>query len=220
MEPGSPEARSSRPSVVEEPRTQSQVPPADCEISNPYHEPRNLFHVDQTQRQQFIGESTCLAFSDRMLQYLSPNSAPSSMSPEHQYIQNRMFERQLSDISSCKIPERIRATLLIRVALRFIGHDYHFFLHHDFLQQLDRAYSSKDSQLWNSNWACKFFVVLALGELYSTSMPTASHGKGPAVPGTDYFLTAVSLLQDLFEQPSISQVEVMLLFVSLFQPIS
>ncbi|KAK7219730.1 hypothetical protein V2G26_007733 [Clonostachys chloroleuca] len=211
-EPESREASPSRPSMAQDSRATSQGPVVDSEISNPYLEPRSLFQLDQALRQQFVGESTCLAFGDRILQCLNPHSTPPSMTSEHQYVRDPAFARQTSGLAGCKLPERIRGMLLIRVALRFIGQDYHFFMHGDFLQQLEKAYASKESPNFDAVWACKLFVVLALGELYSTSIPTASHGRGPAVPGTDYFLTAVKLLQDLFEEPSIAQVEVMLLF--------
>ena len=106
------------------------------------------------------------------------------------------------------------ATLLVRVALRFIGQDYHFFLHRDFLQQLERAYSPTDSWRYDSVWACKFFVVLALGTLYSTATSPSGRVVGQSVPGTAYFLSAVALLQDLYEEPTIAQIETLLLFVS------
>lgn len=136
------------------------------------------------------------------------------MSAEYHFVHNAAFARQLGDAGAYRLPERIHATLLVRVALRFIGQDYHFFLHHDFLQQLEKAYKTKDTQGYDAVWACKFFVVLALGELYSTTTPAAGHVPGHSVPGTSYFLTAVSLLQDLYEEPTTAQVETLLLFVS------
>ncbi|KFZ03937.1 hypothetical protein V502_10537 [Pseudogymnoascus sp. VKM F-4520 (FW-2644)] len=189
------------------------LPPEDREIINPLQEPRDIYHLDQASRQQFSGESTCLAYCDRFLQCLRPQST-ASMSAERQYATNVEFARQVQSTANCKLPDHICATLLVRVALRFIGHDYHLFMHHEFLQQLEKAYSSKDNPEYDALWACKFFVVLALGELYSTaSTPPTGQGSGlQVVPGTGYFLTAVSLLQDLFEEPSTAQIEIMLLF--------
>lgn len=48
--------------------------------------------------------------------------------------------------------------------------------------------------------------------MYSTSLPAAKEARPSSVPGTGYFLTAVGLLQDLFEEPSIAQIETLLLF--------
>lgn len=190
----------------------SQLPSPDRVIRNPLHEPESLFQLDQSSKQHFIGESTCTAFGSRMLQCLQLTSVNAIMSPECRYVQHPTFSRQVRELNSCKLPGRIRANLLVRVAIRFIGQDYHFFLQSDFLQQLDKVYSLRDIKEVDPVWACKFFVVLALGELYSTTAPTPSNGH--AVPGTDYFLTAVGLLQDAFEEPSTTQVENMLLFVS------
>ena len=135
-----------------------------------------------------------------------------SVNQDLQYVRNPMFARQYTLPAGIKLPERIRATLLVRVALRFIGQDYHFFLHHDFLQQLEKAYESSDEMQHDSVWLCKLFAVLALGEMYSSGSSTIKGVRDGSVPGTGYFLTAVGLLQDLFEEPSIGQIETMLLF--------
>lgn len=219
------------PSMVQESRASSlAAPPIDPDlsnaepadpdmrvepdISNPIHEPNRIFAFDEASRQQFVGESTCLAFGDRILQCLNPQSTTTPLPAGQQYVRNPVFARQLNSVSSCKLPERIRANLLVRVALRFIGQDYHLFLHHDFLNKFDQAYGSGQSPEYDSVWICKFYVILALGEMYSTSLPAAKEARPSSVPGTAYFLTAVGLLQDLFEEPSISQIETLLLFVS------
>lgn len=210
----SPNVTLDEPSMAQESRAPSQSAPGDQDISNPIHEPRRIFQLDHASQQQFVGESTCLAFGDRILQCLNPRSTTPPLAPELQYVHNATFSRQLGNAADCKLPERIRANLLVRVALRFIGQDYHFFLHEDFLQQLEKAYDSDETPRFDAIWACKFFVVLALGELYSTSIPASRGSRPSSVPGTGYFLTAVTLLQDLFEEPSIAQIETMLLFVS------
>lgn len=193
----------------------SQMPTPDRVIHNPLHEPESLFQVDQSSQQHYIGESTCTGFGQRMLQCLHPSTAISRMAPEYRYVQHPTFARQLGSLPVGRLPGRIRANLLVRVAMRFIGQDYHFFLESDFLVQLERTYSLKDPAEMDPVWACKFFAVLALGELYSTTTPNVppSYSREHSVPGTDYFLTATSLLQDQFEEPSTSQVENMLLFV-------
>ncbi|KAL4937095.1 fungal-specific transcription factor domain-containing protein [Aspergillus oleicola] len=196
-------------------------PPAHREqldISNPLHEPRRLFHFDRAHQPQFVGESTCLAFSDRILQCLNPRSDMPPPPPDRRYTRDPAFVRQIQGVDGCKLPERIRTYLLVRVALRFIGQDYHFFLQSDFLRRLDEAYRAGSGGFLqdDATWACKLFVVLALGELYSgsapTSTPTTVDGSTASVPGTGYFLEAVGLLQDLFEEPSLAQIEIMLLF--------
>lgn len=208
--------------MAQQSRDPSQPPPvdpdmvnADSNISNPFREPDRIFQLDQASQQQFVGESTCLAFGDRILQCLNPQPTAAALPQDRDYVSNPVFARQFGTINNCKFPERIRANLLVRVALRFIGQDYHFFLHDDFLQQVERVYDSRQSQQYDSMWTCKFFAVLALGEMYSTSLPAAKESRPTSVPGTGYFLSAVSMLEDLFEEPSIAQIENMLLFVSL-----
>ncbi|EXJ78926.1 hypothetical protein A1O3_08426 [Capronia epimyces CBS 606.96] len=192
----------SQTTVALQSRPPSHPPSADREIANPLKQSRSLSH------QHFVGESTCAVFANRLLQCLQPEGTSTSTLPEQHYVKRPEFTRQVGNPYSCKFPDRIRATLLVRVALRFIGQDYHFFLQKEFLQQLEKAYASKDTQDADPAWACKFFVVLALGELYSTTLPS----NPPSVPGTDYFVSAVNLLQDLYEEPSVTQIETMLLF--------
>lgn len=210
------------PPMSQQSRTSTQTPPpidpslgsVDPDITNRILEPERIFALDQASRQQLVGESTCLAFGDRILQCLNPQSTTPPLPPGHQYVRNPVFARQLHSVTGCKFPERIRANLLVRVALRFIGQDYHLFLHHDFLDKFNNAYSSGQNSEDDAVWICKFFVILALGEMYSTSLPAAKEARPSSVPGTGYFLTAVGLLQDLFEEPSIAQIETLLLFVS------
>ncbi|KPM46543.1 hypothetical protein AK830_g67 [Neonectria ditissima] len=230
MEQESRAASQAAPAVDTEPEPQPELDPeletrpdlsnaeadtsrVDPHIRNPIHQPERLFALDQASQEQFVGESTCLAFGDRILQCLNPQATTTSPPVDNQYVRDPLFARQLRSVAGCKFPERIRANLLVRVALRFIGQDYHLFLHHDFLAKFDKAYASRQSTEFDSVWVCKFFVILALGEMYSTSLPAAKEGRSSSsVPGTGYFLTAVGLLQDLFEEPSIAQIETLLLF--------
>lgn len=90
------------------------------------------------------------------------------------------------------------------------------FMQQHFFQHLERMYGSTQAlgRESDSVWVCKFFVILALGELYSTTLTAAKEASASTVAGTGYFLTAVELLQDVFEEPSIDQIETLLLFVS------
>jgi hypothetical protein len=167
-----------------------------------------------------FGESTCTDFSQQVLQCLSPYSMQSPPG-DYPFYRNPAFARQAKSLAACKLPDRIRAHLLVRVFLRFIGHDYHFFLERDFLSQLEKAYDvNAITASYDVDWACKFFVVLALGELYSTSATPNRESRDCRVPGVDYFVTATQLLQDLYEDPTISQIETLTLFVSLGTPLN
>lgn len=115
--------------MTQESRTSIQTPPpidpdlgnVDPNISNRILEPERIFALDQASRQQLVGESTCLAFGDRILQCLNPQSTTPPLPSGHLHVRNPVFARQLHSVTSCKFPERIRANLLARVALRFIS---------------------------------------------------------------------------------------------------
>ncbi|EXL71458.1 hypothetical protein FOPG_12762 [Fusarium oxysporum f. sp. conglutinans race 2 54008] len=158
-----------------------------------------------------FGDSTCVTFSQQMLQCLSLQPIEPS-SEDYPFYRNPAFARQEKSTAACRLPDRIRARLLVRVFMRFIGHDYHFFLESDFLRQLNSAYDLNATASYDAVWACKFFVVLALGELYSTSVIPSGELVPHRVPGVDYFVTASNLLQDLYEDPTVSQIETLTLF--------
>lgn len=119
-----------------------------------------------------------------------------------------MFNRQMS--SNYQLPDRVRASLLIRRVDRFIGNNYQLFLKKSFFIKFDDAYALNDSS--DLLWGCHLFALLALGELYSCYHAEPTNGKD--VPGTAYFLQAIALLQDDYEHPSVEQVQVLLLLVS------
>lgn len=195
------------PNATEEQSGRSSL--SDVEVSNPLFEPRNGFLEDKPSAQPaFIGEAACTAFGDRLLQCVEKKYTASPAMPNH--FQHPTFRRLLS--GDFQLPDRIHANLVIRVALRFIGNDYHLFLKKAFFEKLESTYRVTAQE--DLVWLCKVFVLLALGELYShRTRASNSHN----VPGTGYFLQAVSLLQDLHETPSVMQVEVLLLMVSASQ---
>lgn len=61
-------------------------------------------------------------------------------------------------------------------------------------------------------WLCRLFVVFALGELYSQS--PSKTGSSHSVPGTAYFMQAMSLFEDLYDEPTIDYIETLLVIVS------
>jgi proline utilization trans-activator len=77
------------------------------------------------------------------------------------------------------------------------------------LDRLDLTYklSIDDDHVW----LCRLFAVFALGELYSQDAKSDVEGE---IPGTGYFRTAMSLFQDLYEEPTISYIETLLVIVS------
>ncbi|KAH5152991.1 hypothetical protein HBH69_131510 [Parastagonospora nodorum] len=212
--PANAPAAASAPSARPSSNADVCISNVDANVGIPTHVLGQIFASDHDLQQQFIGESTCSAFSDRILQCLYPDGTATNRLPGRHYVRNATFSRQMSSVASCKFPDRIRATLLVRVAFRFVGQDYHMFMQQHCLQHLEQMYGSTQglAQENDNIWVCKFFVILALGELYSTTLTAAKEARSSTVAGTEYFLTAVGLLQDLFEEPSIDQIETLLLF--------
>jgi hypothetical protein len=157
----------------------------------------------------FVGEAACATFGNRLLQFLRGDEGIQQSQPE-KYFTDRSLLRQ-SNIDF-ELPNRTYGKLLVRTYLRFMGADFHFILRKQFLDKLDETYKL-DVALLDPLWLCRLFAMFALGELYSTRM-----NKTTAIPGTSFFLTAISFLQDLYEEPTIEYVEALVLLVS--NPIS
>ena len=111
--------------------------------------------------------------------------------------------------SEWQLPNRTYAKMLVKIMLRFVGNDYHFIMKKSFMNRLEETY--RDQTYDDPIFLCRLFGVFALGELYSKK--SAATAKGKTVPGTNYFLQAVSLLQDLHEEADIEYIETLLILV-------
>ncbi|KAJ5951289.1 transcriptional regulator family: Fungal Specific TF [Penicillium vulpinum] len=150
----------------------------------------------------FIGEAACDAFIERLLQSLSHREANSLPAP-HKYIINVPGGRMPA--INYTLPERVHAKLLIQVAARFIGNGQHLFLT-SYMEEVDSVYK-KDAEP-SPIWLCKLLALLALGELYSNRR----RGNGDnRAPGEEYFVSALSILHDQYEDTTTLHVEVHLL---------
>lgn len=106
------------------------------------------------------------------------------------------------------LPDRVHAKLLIQVAARFIGNGQHLYLN-SYMEEVDSVYK-KDAEP-SSIWLCKLLALVALGELYSNRR--RSNGDNRA-PGEEYFVSALGMLHDQYEDTTTLHVEVYLLLVS------
>ncbi|KAG9255501.1 fungal-specific transcription factor domain-containing protein [Emericellopsis atlantica] len=151
----------------------------------------------------FIGEASCTAFSNRLLQCLDDNYTPSTASFSN-YL--RVLSPPRVDLSYDDFPERMHAKLLLNVARRFIGNYHPLFLEVSFMRELDAVY--RRELVPSYLWLAKFYALMSLGETYTNRRRV---GNSHRVPGTDYYVLAVSILQEAHEEPTLMQVEVLTL---------
>lgn len=166
----------------------------------------------------FIGEASCAAFNNRLLQCLDQNYTPLTAGFSNYYrlpaarrlpIQGQgLGQDQGLPLDDSRFPDRMHAKLLLNVAKHFIGHYHPLFLEKAFMKELDAFYRQEldPSKLW----LCKFLVLLALGEIYTGRRKVDDCNR---VPGTPYYVRAVHLLPDSYEEPSLIHVEVLTLLV-------
>ena len=158
----------------------------------------------------FIGEASCAAFSNRLLQCLDENYTPSTAGFSNYYRVNPGHRMAAMDDEGYYFPERMHAKLLLNVARRFIGNYHPLFLEVTFMKELDAVYRREMTP--SILWLSKFYALMALGEIYTNRRGIGDNNR---VPGTDYYVRAVSMLQEAYEEPSLMQIEVLTLLVSL-----
>lgn len=157
----------------------------------------------------FIGEASCSAFSDRLLQCFDDTYVPAKAGFS-QYHRLDGFRSPPADPNEA-FPERMHAKLLLNVARRFIGNYHPLFLEVTFMKEMDSVYRRDITP--SSLWLCKFYALMALGEIYSNRRGLDDSGL---VPGTRYYERAVYMFQDhdIHEEPCLMHVEILTLLVS------
>lgn len=165
--------------------------------------------IEHSSEPAFIGEASCAAFSNRLLQCLDGNYAPATAGFSNYYRLNSIPRMPLD--GGYYFPERMHAKLLLNVARRFIGNYHPLFLEVTFMKEVDAVYRRLMTP--SSLWLCKFYALMALGETYTNRRGVLD---GNRVPGTEYYVRAVYMLQDAYEEPSLMQVEVLTLLVGHF----
>lgn len=156
----------------------------------------------------FIGEASCAAFSNRLLQSLDDDYTPSTAGLSNYFRFNLAAQRLSPSDLSFELPERMHARLLLNVARRFIGNYHPLFLEVTFMREVDAVY--RHETVPSVLWMCKFYTLMALGEVY-TSRRNSTDVSG--VPGTEHYVRAVAMFQESLEEPSLLLVEVLTLLV-------
>lgn len=164
----------------------------------------NLVH-ERASEPGFIGEASCAAFSNRLLQCLDDTYTSSTAGFTNYYRVN--MEPRVVVEPGRDFPERMHAKLLLNVARRFIGNYHPLFLEVSFMREIDAVYRREITP--SALWLCKFYALMSLGEIYTNRRGV----EDTRVPGTDYYMKAVTLLREAYEEPSLLQVEVLTLLV-------
>jgi proline utilization trans-activator len=209
---------------------------ANADVANPLIEQRvtdtaqSAVSGQLSSKPVYIGGSACAAFATRLRSHVSgandapidPSlaSAPSSDTPC--LIPVYKHPRLLRSLNTpFELPSRAYGMMLVQVVLRFVGNDYHFVRKKDFVRRLNAVYDEYSGQesskispgKTDPVFLCRVFAVFALGELYlkKTAM---TEGGVRVVPGTNFFLQATSLFQELYEDADVEYIETLLLLVS------
>ncbi|KAL3482416.1 fungal-specific transcription factor domain-containing protein [Aspergillus californicus] len=155
----------------------------------------------------FIGEASCAAFSNRVLSCLDNSYTPTTAGLSNYHRLNTLGG--IANHQVPEFPERMHVKLLLNVARRFIGNYHPLFLEVTFMREVDAVYRREFTP--SSLWLCKFYSLMALGEIYTSRRGISDNNR---VPGTNYYISAVNLFhenQDYYEEPSLMQVEVLTL---------
>ncbi|KAK4942680.1 hypothetical protein LTR10_017629 [Elasticomyces elasticus] len=159
-------------------------------------------------RPVYLGDASGIAFGMKMRESIRGHDRSAPPRTQHRYFQHPTLSRKVG--TNFQLPDKQYAFILIRLVKRFLGTSHHLYLETAFLHRLSTFYATQDE---DPLWICRLFLLFALGELYTNnSAGVLAEGRSP---GTTYFLTAMSLLQDKYETPNVLYVETLFL-VSLY----
>ena len=174
------------------------------QLSNPLVEDRPKLIASECSTFIYVGPTSCSAFASRIRPPQHQGRATSTL--HRQPYKHVSFTRRST--TNFILPDQGEARLLVQSMFSFIGADYYFFCKRSFMETLDATY--RDHSSANPVWLSSMFTVFALGELYS---PAAARTK-ETPPGLSFFNQAMSHLVDLYEDPTISYIEALLLVVN------
>ena len=185
------------------------LPTEESNLFNPLFDKQQERAAERSAEPGFIGEASCAAFSNRLLSCLDSKCPPLTAGLSNYHRLDDYDHASLPQ--TAEFPERMHVKLLLNVARRFIGNYHPLFLEVSFMREIDAVYRGDMSP--STLWLCKFYALMALGEIYTHMRGVGDNNR---VPGTNYYVRAVSLLQkdqDAYEEPSLMQVEVLTLLV-------
>lgn len=177
-------------------------------LRNPLLEDRSwFFPLRSLEMPIHVGEAADAAFATRFRQALSETH-----NIEHIPRTNYAPDQLLNDLSNtdCPWPPIARARLLVKFAMDTVGQCYHCVRKSHIYKSLEKHYTNLSNS--NSLLVCKFWILFALGEAYSSRTESSSD---ISFPGLAYFTCASKVFRNLQERPRIDTVEVLLLLVSL-----
>ncbi|KAI0480910.1 fungal-specific transcription factor domain-containing protein [Xylariaceae sp. FL0804] len=179
---------------------------ASPDVANPLLEDRIVAEQDEAlPRPVYVGGAACTAFATRI--GYDPRDVKPPRSPYAVPMARHPALSRSANVSFT-LPNRAYTQVLVQVVLRFVGHDYHLLRKKSFFHQVDDVYADPESA--DPMLLCRLFIVLALGELYLKRTGSVERGERK-VPGTHFFLQAVSLFREQYEEPDINYVETLLL---------
>ncbi|OOF99212.1 hypothetical protein ASPCADRAFT_163270 [Aspergillus carbonarius ITEM 5010] len=190
--------QSSPASVAEGSVPRESYPP----VQNPLLGDRAWFYpYDPSAPPIYMGDAACTAFATRLRQFLTGN-------PNTAHVARTQYTPESSLLQGeAEWPGLAQSRLLVRIAFNQLSRVYHLFLRKSTLEQLESVYRTP-SLRDDPSITCKLFALFALGEVYSSragSSPTCR------VPGTKYYVRAMSLIPILPERPGVIHVESLLL---------
>ncbi|KAH8590617.1 fungal-specific transcription factor domain-containing protein [Bisporella sp. PMI_857] len=182
-----------------------QESPTETSVINPLIENRAWFvPYSAADIPIYIGEAACTAFATRFRQALDTSCSRSVHVPRTHYVPDTHLAAD--SVNPTPWPNEVKARLLVKVALSYVGRSYHVILASATFDRLDHIYQDPTS-ITNVDTG-KFFALFALGEAYSNKSKSADSYE---VPGLPYFIVASKVVQFLPERATLEYVEILLL---------
>ncbi|PVH68285.1 hypothetical protein DL98DRAFT_599667 [Cadophora sp. DSE1049] len=178
---------------------------SELRVSNPLVEDKAWFvPITPIDNPVYIGESACSSFATGIRRVLDKSCTRAAHLPRHHYVNDtRVVPESTNPVSW---PAKVKATLLVKVALTYVNRLHHVVLPSITFQRLDEIY--EDFATVTVLDTGKYLALLALGEAFSMKSQAAGSNE---VPGLQYFVAASKMVQNIPERATIHLVEIFLL---------
>lgn len=163
------------------------------------------------QENNYFGTATCQMFDSSLNAFLFKFTNTEDNANHEQSYTNQTSRYFLKDSSADKpfsgvlmLPDKEYSILLIQKVINFLGHEYFFINPDEFLQKVDETYENFLDR--DPTWLCYLLLVLAVGEQF---LNESSDGDAP---GMRFFMSALLIFRNYYENPSLELVQTLLLF--------
>lgn len=166
---------------------------------------------EEVHENDYFGTGTCQMFDSSLNSFLFKFTHKEDDSNNDVNYVNQNSRFFLEDSAAKKpfsgvlmLPDKEYSVFLIQKVISFLGHEYFFVNPEEFLSKVNDTYETFLDR--DPTWLCYLLITLAVGEQF---LNESSDGDAP---GMRFFISALQIFRDYYENPSLELIQTLLLF--------